>query len=118
MTTPSQQWWLEPDVFAALGPTQRVRVSDCMYLGSWAGKAKAPGDELTINARGISYGYRAFDPKFTIPWEQVTSLAIEGPGRETRPPLNPRRLLREWSGSGHSNLTWLEGAAGRRSGPR
>jgi|GEM_PF-4236277 len=74
-------WWLEPNAFRGLGMNERFSASDTHYLGGWPGYTKTHTGKLTyiiaIDKKGISLSGMA--TLFTIPWEEVISIEIDGP---------------------------------------
>ncbi len=77
----SGSWWLASDAFRGLGLTGRFSAGETRYLGGWSGYAKThtanTNNYVNLDKNGISY--KAFKTLFTIPWEQVVDLHVEGP---------------------------------------
>lgn len=77
----SGSWWLASDAFRGLGLTGRFSTGETRYLGGWSGYAKThtakTNNYVILDKGGISY--KAFKTLFTIPWDKVVDLHIEGP---------------------------------------
>jgi Short C-terminal domain len=73
------QWWLAPGTFKCLGFTERFTVSGTAYHGGWSGHPKTHGNTnlLEVDKRGI--GLRGMKTIFTIPWEQIVDVTVDGP---------------------------------------
>lgn len=74
-------WWLAPKAFRALGFTETFSAGESRYLGGWSGYAKTHtanmNNYLVVDKAGVSF--KVFKTLFTIPWDQVHDIAIEGP---------------------------------------
>ncbi len=77
----SGSWWLAPDVFRAFGLSARFDAGYSRYLGGWSGYTKTHTSNrnkyLVINKNGISLS--VVKTLFTIPWDQVLDIEVEGP---------------------------------------
>jgi hypothetical protein len=77
----SGSWWLAPKAFKGLGFTESFSAAETHYLGGWSGHSKTYTGKLTkivvIDKNGVSL--RGFSTIFTIPWNQVLDLEVEGP---------------------------------------
>jgi hypothetical protein len=73
------QWWLAPGTFKCLGFTERFTVRGTAYHGGWSGHPKTHGNTnlLEVDKRGI--GLRGMKTIFTIPWEQIVDVTVDGP---------------------------------------
>jgi hypothetical protein len=71
-------WWLTGGAFKCLGFTESFSVSETTYHGGWTPHPQShKNDILRIDKTGISL--RGFKTIFTIPWEQVTDISVDGP---------------------------------------
>lgn len=74
-------WWLAPKAFAAFGFMGYYSVNEVQYLGGWAEHPKTYTGSITkslkLDSAGISL--RGLKTIFTIPWDQVVELEVEGP---------------------------------------
>lgn len=81
MAATHNSWWLAPKAFKGLGFTESFSATETHYLGGWAGHSKTYTGKLTkivvIDKNGVSL--RGFSTIFTIPWNQVLDLGVEGP---------------------------------------
>jgi hypothetical protein len=77
--TSQSAWWLTPGVFRGLGFAERLTVNETEYHGGWSGHPQPHGKTniLEVDRRGI--GLRGFKTIFTIPWDQIVDVDIEGP---------------------------------------
>jgi hypothetical protein len=79
----SGAWWLRTDAFKGLGFTGTLRVPETHYLGGWQGQDKtytgkiSDGNSVMINKGGVNY--IRFKTVFTIPWNDIISVDVEGP---------------------------------------
>lgn len=77
----SGSWWLAPQAFKGLGFTGSFSAADTHYLGGWSGHTKTYTGKMTkivvIDKNGISL--RGISTIFTVPWDQVLDLEVEGP---------------------------------------
>jgi hypothetical protein len=76
---PSGAWWLKPGVFQGLGFSERFTVTETEYHGGWSGHPQPHGKTniLEVDKHGI--GLRGFKTIFTIPWDQISDVVIDGP---------------------------------------
>ncbi len=74
----SGSWWLAPKAFRGLGFLEHLDASETQYLGGWSSHTKTyKAKYVRIDAQGISL--RGLKTIFTIPWDQVLDLEVEGP---------------------------------------
>jgi len=77
----SGSWWLAPQAFKGLGFSGSFSATETHYLGGWSGHPKTYTGKLTkivvIDKSGISL--RGLSTIFTIPWDQILDLEVEGP---------------------------------------
>jgi hypothetical protein len=72
-------WWEDHDVWSAFGLFKQYEVRSTAYLGGWSGHAKHHSASNTVVFRKDGIAYRGFRDIFVIPWDQVTSIEVEGP---------------------------------------
>ncbi|HUY56621.1 MAG TPA: SHOCT domain-containing protein [Candidatus Acidoferrales bacterium] len=82
-------WWLRPDAFAAFGITRKLTLAECAYLGGYPAHPKAHGSVKGKNGNSLhlsSVGlvYKRFGTLFTIPWDEVLGIEVEGPEKAER----------------------------------
>jgi hypothetical protein len=71
-------WWFTGGAFKCLGFTESFSVSETTYHGGWTPHPQShKNDILRIDKKGISLS--GFKTIFTIPWEQVTDISVDGP---------------------------------------
>ncbi len=76
----SGSWWLAPAAFKGLGLTQSFAATESAYLGGWSGQAKTyPGKSKVIKLDKAGVSLCGIKTIFTIPWEQVQDIDVEGP---------------------------------------
>ncbi len=84
----SGAWWLRAGAFKGLGFTETLRVPETHYLGGWQGHEKtytgkmSDSNSVVVNKAGINYS--KFKTVFTIPWEDIVGLEVEGPDQAQR----------------------------------
>jgi hypothetical protein len=71
-------WWLTADAFKCLGFSQSFSVGETTYHGGWSKHPQShKNDYLRIEKGGISL--RGVKTIFTIPWDQVIDISVDGP---------------------------------------
>lgn len=71
-------WWLTAGAFKGLGFAETFTVSETSYHGGWSPHPQGhKNDILRIDETGISL--RGIKTIFTIPWDQVTDISVDGP---------------------------------------
>lgn len=73
-------WWESPEGFKSLGFAKTLTLNHVSYYGGWPGHQAPEGKSnllLKIDVTGITL--RKFAAIFTIPWSDVTDIAVEGP---------------------------------------
>lgn len=84
----SGAWWLKAGAFKGLGFTETLRVPETHYLGGWQGHDKtyagkmSDSNSVVIDKAGVRYV--KFKTVFTIPWQDITSLEVDGPDQAQR----------------------------------
>jgi hypothetical protein len=74
----SDRWWEEPAAFKSFGRSGKLMVTHSKYLGGWSSHPDTKaGSVIAIDQSGV--GMRALKPTFTIPWDQIVEMAVEGP---------------------------------------
>jgi hypothetical protein len=77
----SGSWWLAPKAFRGLGFVEKFSATETNYLGGWSGHSKTYTGKLTkiliVDKRGVSLD--GLKNIFTIPWDQIVDIEIEGP---------------------------------------
>jgi len=78
----SQNWWIKPNAFGGLGRSGTFSATESNYLGGWPGHIKTYTGKfakvLVVDRRGVSL--RGLSTIFTIPWQEITDLEVDGAG--------------------------------------
>ncbi|MGA2471794.1 MAG: SHOCT domain-containing protein [Solirubrobacteraceae bacterium] len=81
----SSSWWQTPAAFSSLGFTKFLTLTNVSYYGGWPGHQAPEGKSnlaLKVDVHGISL--RKLSTIFTIPWSEISDIAIEGPEQAQR----------------------------------
>lgn len=91
----SKRWWLLPDAFKGFGHNGSFFANETHYLGGWPEHAKTYTGKLTkilvIDRNGVAL--RGFSVIFTIPWNQITDLDVDGAENASKRLTASRALL-------------------------